>query len=98
MRILLGLLIIAIAVFFIVPMVAGGSTNSCQALEKYNISYAASNLAGGSSGPIYGMINSIGQASASGQITSMAEANAHPDTPTPVSCTASFWNSFLFGR
>ncbi len=93
MKIIVGAIIILIAAFFIVPLVAGGSINACKALEKYNVRTTASSIAGGSSGPVYGIINSIGQAAATGQATSMAEANAHPDTPTIVSCTVSFWKN-----
>ena len=93
MKIIIGAIIILIALFFLVPMVVGGSTDACQALEKHNVSTTASSIAGGSSGPIYGVINTIGQAGATGQSTSMAEENAHPNTPTSVSCTISFWTS-----
>ena len=96
MKTIIGAIVILIAVFFLVPMVVGGSTNACQALEKHNVSNTASSIAGGSSGPIYGVINTIGQAGATGQSTSMAEANAHPNTPTSVSCTISFWKSLVF--
>jgi hypothetical protein len=93
MKTLIGAVIVLIAVFFLVPMVVGGSTNLCQAVEQHNVSKTASNIAGGSSGPVYGVINTIGQAGATGQTTSMAEANAHPNTPTPISCAASFWKT-----
>ncbi|HUM08165.1 MAG TPA: hypothetical protein VLT37_04735 [Acidocella sp.] len=96
MKTVIGAIVILIAAFFLVPMVVGGSTNACQALEKHNVSNTASSIAGGSSGPIYGAINTIGQLGATGQATSMAEANAHPNTPTSVSCTISFWKSFVF--
>ena len=95
MKTVLGAIIILIAVFFLVPMVVGGSMNACQALEKHNVSNTASSIAGGSNGPIYGIINAIGQAGATGQAASMAEANAHPHTPTSVSCTFSFWKSLV---
>jgi hypothetical protein len=93
MKTAIGAIIVLIAVFFIVPMAVGGSTNACQALEKHNVSNTASSIAGGSSGPVYGVINTIGQAGATGQTASTTEANAHPDTPTPVSCTVSFWKT-----
>lgn len=93
MKITAGIIVLLIAVFFIVPMVAGGSANSCQALEKHNVSKTASSIAGGSSGPVYGVINTIGQAGATGQTESAIQANAHPDSPTAISCTVSFWQS-----
>ena len=37
-----AIIIILIAVFFIVPMAVGGSTNACQALAKHNVSNTAS--------------------------------------------------------
>ena len=89
MKTIIGAVIVLIAVFFLVPMVVGGSTNLCRAVEQHNVSNAASNIAGGSSGPVYGMMNTIGQAGATGQATRMAEANAHPDIPTSISCAAS---------
>jgi hypothetical protein len=96
MKTVAGAFVMLLALFFLVPMVVGGSINACQALEKHNVSKTASSIAGGSSGPIYGVINTIGQAGATGQSTSMAEANAHPNTPTTVSCTISFWRSLVF--
>jgi len=93
MKTAIGAIIVLIAVFFIVPMAVGGSTNACQALEKHNVSNTASSIAGGSSGPVYGVINTIGQAGATGAATSTAEANAHPNTPSVISCTASYWKS-----
>jgi hypothetical protein len=93
MKTLIGAIIVLIAVFFLVPMVVGGSTNLCQAVEQHNVSKTASSIAGGSSGPVYGVINTIGQAGATGQATSVAEANAHPNTPTPISCAVSFWKT-----
>jgi hypothetical protein len=93
MRTLVGAIVILIAIFFIVPMAVGGSTNACQALEKHNVSTTASGIAGGSSGPVYGVMNTIGQMGATGQSASTSEANAHPDTPTPISCTISFWKT-----
>jgi hypothetical protein len=93
MRITLGAIIVLIAIFFLVPMFAGGSMDACQALEKHNVSNTASSIAGGSSGVVYGVINTIGQAGATGQAASTAEANAHPSTPTAISCTISFWKT-----
>ncbi len=88
-----GAIVILIALFFIVPMIAGGTTNVCQALESHNVSNAAGSIAGGKSGPVFGVINTIGQAGATGAATSTAEANAHPNTPSVISCTASYWKS-----
>jgi hypothetical protein len=93
MRALAGAIIILIAIFFLVPMAVGGSTDACQALEKHNVSNTASNVAGGSSGPVYGVMNTIGQMGATGKVASTSEANAHPDTPTPISCTIAFWKT-----
>ncbi len=93
MKTVIGAVIVLIAVFFIVPMAVGGSTNACQALEKHDVSNTASSIAGGTSGPVYGVINTVGQAGATGQAASTAEANSHPDTPTSVSCTVSFWKT-----
>lgn len=93
MRLIFGAIVVLIVIFFAVPMIAGGSMNACQALEKHNISTAASNIAGGTSGPVYGVINSVGQSFATGQSTSAQEANNHPNTPTAISCTISYWQS-----
>jgi len=88
-----GAIAVLIVLFFAVPMVVGGSTNACQALEKHDVSNTAASIAGGSSGPVYGVINTIGQAGATGQSATASESNAHPNTPTPVSCTVDFWRS-----
>jgi hypothetical protein len=93
LKIVAGAIIVLIVAFFVVPMAVGGSPNACQALEKHNVSNTASSIAGGNSGVVYGVINTVGQAGATGQATSASEANSHPDTPTPVSCTVSFWES-----
>ena len=93
MRAIAGVIIVLIAIFFLVPMAVGGSTDACQALEKHDVSNTASSVAGGSSGPVYGVMNTIGQMGATGKAASTAEANAHPDTPTPISCTISFWKT-----
>ncbi len=90
---IIGAAIIGLAVFFIVPMAAGGSANVCQALEKHDVSNIAANVTGTNSGPVHDMINSVGQSMATGNIAAQSEANAHPHTPTAVSCAASYWKS-----
>ncbi|HTQ71212.1 MAG TPA: hypothetical protein VMH92_06930 [Acidocella sp.] len=90
---IIGVVIVALAVFFLVPMIAGGSANVCQALEKHDVSKAASDIAVGTSGPVYGVINAVGQSMATGTLAATAEANDHPNTPTAVSCAASYWKS-----
>jgi hypothetical protein len=90
---IIGVIIIAVAIFFIVPMAAGGSTNVCQALEKHDVSQTASNVTGTNSGPVHDVINSVGQAAATGNIAAQKEANDHPNTPSAVSCAASYWQS-----
>lgn len=93
MKYAIGCVVAAIIVFFAVPIIVTGNPNACQALEQRNVAKTASNIAGGSKGPIFGVINSIGQAAATGQVTSAAEANAHPNTPSDVSCTLSIWKT-----
>lgn len=93
MKVAAGIIILLIAVFFLVPMIAGGSANICQALEKHNVSSTASNIAGGKSGPVYGVINSVGQNFATGNTEASKQAHDHPDTPTPISCAAAYWQS-----
>jgi hypothetical protein len=93
MKIALAVIIALAALFFVVPMVVGGSANVCQALEQHNVSRTASSIAGGSSGPVYGVINTIGQAGATGQAETSMQAAAHPNAPTPISCAVSFWAS-----
>jgi hypothetical protein len=94
MKITVAIVAIVVAVFFIVPMLVGGSANVCQALEQHNVSKTASSIAGGRSGPIYGVINTIGQAGATGHTEAAMQANAHPGLPTVIDCTLSFWQSF----
>jgi hypothetical protein len=93
MKITIVIIVLIVAAFFIVPMAVGGSTNVCQALEKHNVSKSAASIAGGNSGPVYGVINSIGQAGATGQTETNIQANAYPNSPTAISCAASFWRS-----
>jgi hypothetical protein len=95
MRPLIGAIIIVIVVFFAVPMIAGGSVNACQALEKHVVSTQAANIAGGTGGTVYNTINNAGQNAATGQIASTMMAQNHPDAPTPVSCTYYFWKSLF---
>jgi hypothetical protein len=93
MRIVIGAIIILIVAFFAVPMAVGGSTNVCQALEKHNVSNTASSVAGGTSGPVYGVINTVGQAGATGNTAAAEENTEHPNTPSPISCAADFWKT-----
>jgi hypothetical protein len=95
MRPLIGAIIVVIAVFFIVPMILGGSVNTCQALEKHVVSGEAANIAGGTSGPVYNTVNNAGQSAATGQIAGTMMAQNHPDAPTGVSCTYYFWKSLF---
>jgi hypothetical protein len=93
MKIAAGIIVLLVAIFFIVPMVAGGSANVCQALEKHNVSDTASSVAGSKSGPVYGVINGVGQSMATGNAESAKQANDHPNTPTAISCAAKYWQS-----
>jgi hypothetical protein len=95
MRALLALVVVAVIAFFVVPMAVEGTTNTCQALEKHTVSQTASNIAGGTSGPVYGAINGVGQAGATGQVASTMMNQSHPDTPSPVSCTYYYWKSMF---
>jgi hypothetical protein len=90
-RVIAAVAALLVVVFFAVPMAVGDSSNACQALEKYKVSKAASAIAGGHSGMVYGVINGIGQAGATGNIAANEEADANPNTPTPISCTFEFW-------
>lgn len=93
MRVAAGVIILLVAIFFFVPMIAGGSTDLCQAVEKHNVSATASHIAGGTSGPVYGVINTVGQSMATGNAEAAKQSNDHPNTPTPISCAASYWHS-----
>ncbi|WP_297489251.1 hypothetical protein [Acidocella sp.] len=93
MKVIAGVVVLIVALFFIVPMVAGGSTNMCKALEQHNVRNTASNIAGGSSGPVYGVINTIGQAGATGQMEAAKQSAQNPNTPTFVSCAAAYWGT-----
>jgi hypothetical protein len=95
MRPLIGAILVVIVLFFAVPMVLGGSVNTCQALEKHVVSTQASNIAGGNSGVVYNTVNNAGQSAATGQIASTMMAQNHPDAPTGVSCTYYFWKSLF---
>ncbi|MDE8347481.1 MAG: hypothetical protein POH28_15105, partial [Acidocella sp.] len=84
-----------VAIFFIVPMIAGGSVNACQALERSKVSNFASTVAGGNHGTVYNALNSVGQSVATGKVASAVVANEHPDSPAPLSCTYDYWTSML---
>ncbi len=96
MRGLLAVIVLIVLVFFGVPMVAEGTTNTCQALERHVVSTQAQNIAGGSTtSPTYNAVNSTGQAGATGQVASTMMQQNHPDAPTPLSCTYYFWKSLF---
>ncbi len=93
MRSVIGVIIILIAIFFLVPMAVGGSTNICQAVEKHNVSNTAASVAGGHSGPVYGVVNTVGQAGATGQAAATNADVNHPNLPSPIGCAVSFWKN-----
>jgi len=95
MKAIIGAIVLVVVVFFAVPMIAAGTTNTCQALEQHDVSNTATNVAGSNTGIIHNVINTVGQAGATGQTASTTESQAHPDTPTPVACTFDYWKSFF---
>jgi hypothetical protein len=95
MKGLIAVIVVIVAAFFIVPMVAQGTTNTCQALERHDVSNTATSIAGSNTGIVHNVINSVGQAGATGDVASTTEAQDHPDSPTTVSCTYSYWKSLL---
>jgi hypothetical protein len=96
MKGLIALIVVLVLVFFLGPLAAEGTTNSCQALEKHVVSTQAQKIAGGSTdNATYGAVNGVGQAGATGQVASTMMQQNHPDAPTPVSCTYYFWKSIL---
>ncbi len=86
-------IVVLVVLFFVVPMAVGGTTDVCKALVKTHVSQTASNIAGGPSGPVYGVINSVGQSFATGQGAAAVAAAKHPNVPTPISCTVRFWET-----
>jgi predicted PurR-regulated permease PerM len=95
MKALIAVIVVVIVGFFAVPMVAQGTTNTCQALERHSVADTATNIAGSNAGVVHNVINSVGQAAATGDVASTAEAQDHPNSPTTVSCTYSYWKSIL---
>jgi hypothetical protein len=92
----IAVIVVIVLAFFAVPMVAQGTTNTCQALERHVVSTQAANIAGGNtSSTTYGAINGAGQAAANGQIASTLMQQNHPNTPTPVACTYFYWKSLF---
>lgn len=89
----IGAIIILVVLFFAVPIIAGGSTNICQDVESHNVSKTASSIAGGTSGPVYGVINSVGQLGATGNVEKAKQANDNPNTPSVVGCAGDWWQS-----
>jgi len=95
MKAVIGAIIVVVVLFFAVPMIAAGTTNTCQALESHSVSDTASNIAGSNTGIVHNVINTVGQAGATGQTATATEAEAHPNTPSTVSCTADYWRQML---
>ncbi len=95
MRVALAIIIVIVVVFFAVPMVSEGTTNTCQAVEKHNVAATATSVAGSNTGVVHNVINSVGQAGATGQVASTDASQAHPDSPTPVTCTYEYWQDIL---
>jgi len=95
MRGILVAIVLLVVVFFAVPMVSEGTTNTCQAVEKHNVSSTATNIAGNNTGVVHDVINSVGQAGATGATTSGDASTDHPDTPTPITCTYYYWKDLL---
>jgi hypothetical protein len=89
----LAALALLAAAFFTVPMLEGGTSNICQATDKYRVSKTAASVAGGNSGPVFGTLNSIGQMVATGEISGDEAANRHPNLPAPVGCALVFWQN-----
>jgi hypothetical protein len=95
MKAIIGAIIVVVVLFFAVPMIAGGTTDTCKALESQSVSNTATSVAGNNTGVIHNVINSVGQAGATGQAATATEAQAHPNTPSTVSCTADYWKHML---
>ena len=96
MRGFIVVVVLIIVVFFAAPMVAEGTDNSCQALERHVVKTQASAIAGGNTNsPVYNTVNNTAQAGANGQVASTMMAENHPQTPTPVSCTYFWWKSLF---
>ncbi len=89
----LGAAFAILIAFFVVPMVAGGSTDICKDVESHDVQSAASSIAGNDSGAMYNVINAIGQAGVTGNIERYQQRSAHPNIPPVVSCAAAFWRS-----
>jgi len=96
MKGIIAVVVVVVLAFFVVPMAAEGTTNTCQALERHVVSTQASNLAGGdTSSQTFAAVNGAGQAGASGAVASTMMQQNHPDTPTPISCTYFYWKSLF---
>ncbi len=95
MRGLLAVIVLVVVVFFVVPMIAEGTTDTCKALEKQDVSTAATNIAGSNTGVVHNVINSMGQAVATGQVASTQSSEQHPNTPSPITCTFHYWKNIL---
>jgi hypothetical protein len=93
MKILVSAIVALVIVFFAVPILVGGSTNVCQDVEVHNVKTTASNITGTNSGPMYNVINSVGQIGATGNAEQAKQDNLHPNVPSVVSCSAAFWQS-----
>jgi hypothetical protein len=95
MRGILVVVILLVVIFFGVPMASQGTTNACQALEKQSVSNTATNIAGSNTGVVHNVINSVGQAGATGQTAGADASTQNPNTPTPVTCTYNYWKNLI---
>lgn len=89
----LGVIAALVILFFAVPMIAGGSTNICKDVAVHNVKSTAAGITGTTSGPVYNVINSVGQAGATGTGEAEQQSHEHPNTPTAISCASDFWSS-----
>lgn len=88
MRLILASFIACGALFFTVPIMAGGSLHLCQ-----DVPPGATDSNAAMSGSATQMYTVITSSAAMGSAEHNKEMRLHPHAPPVISCTAAFWES-----
>lgn len=93
MRLVLAAAIACAALFFAVPIVAGGSTDVCQDVALHDVQGNAPAGRMSTSSTMYNVMDSAATVGSSGHEVHDAEARLHPHVPPAIACAAVFWKS-----
>jgi hypothetical protein len=93
MRIVLAAAIACAALFFAVPIVAGGSTDVCQDVALSDVQATGPAPRVSTSNTMYNVMDPAASLGSLGNETHDRIAKLHPHIPPAVSCAAVFWKS-----